>query len=568
VTGSAQIDPLARERRAARLARALGVGALLALASLAVSVVLAWRADVDENDHERYARAIRRAEELDARLDEEIAKSRLGIVTHYDGLVRVWDTIEANASVLAEPPESVVQTDGGRLTRRFDAYRAALGQKKELVERFKSEQAVLRNSIRAFPHNAERVLAALAGADEHTELARALETLEHDVLLLVLAPSRDRASAARCDLVAFGETMLGSEECPGSAVDRSRLDAVVGAQLGMVIHHARVVVDRNSAVESIVERFMNLPVATAAEEMRETYAQVHAAAVARARERLVLVFVLLVAALALAAAYIIVRLTSTATALREATSKLEVALAEIGRERDREVELANLKTQFVSMTSHEFRTPLSVILSSSELIEAYGERWNAEKRNQHLVRIQDAAKAMSRMLDGVLLIGRAQAGMLKLNPAPLALGDLASGVIDEVRSMVGRERKLDFVDESAKDQVWMDEKLLRHILTNLLSNAFKYSPDESTVRFSVRHDGKQAVFEVRDEGIGIPEDERGQLFEAFHRMSNATTIPGTGLGLAVVKNSVDVHGGTIEVESEVGKGTRFIVRVPYIEEAA
>ncbi len=114
----------------------------------------------------------------------------------------------------------------------------------------------------------------------------------------------------------------------------------------------------------------------------------------------------------------------------------------------------------------------------------------------------------------------------------------------------------------------LDESLLRHVLSNLLSNAFKYSPVTSTVRFSVTEQEDGVLFEISDEGIGIPEEELEQLFEAFHRCSNASAIPGTGLGLAVVKRSLDVHQGTIEVDSRVGRGTRFAVRVPELKEAA
>jgi signal transduction histidine kinase len=114
----------------------------------------------------------------------------------------------------------------------------------------------------------------------------------------------------------------------------------------------------------------------------------------------------------------------------------------------------------------------------------------------------------------------------------------------------------------------MDEKLLRHVLTNLLSNAFKYSPADCPVYFRVRTDEHGAVFEVRDEGIGIPEVEQSMLFQPFHRCSNAGDIPGTGLGLAVVKKSLEAHRGSIQVESELGKGTKFVVRIPFLEEAA
>ena len=247
---------------------------------------------------------------------------------------------------------------------------------------------------------------------------------------------------------------------------------------------------------------------------------------------------------------------------------LESALETLAHERDREVELANLKSRFVSMTSHEFRTPLSVILSSAELLEAYGPRWDESKKQTHLERIQEASKKMSQMLDGVLLIGRAESGMLQANPRRLRPKELAATVVEEVCLAAGKDRRLEYRERGGSEAMWLDENLLRHVLTNLLTNAFKYSPVGSTVSFVVQQEPDGVVFEVADEGIGIPEGELDHLFEAFHRCSNASAIPGTGLGLAVVKKSVDVHQGTIEVESRVGSGTRFAVRLPELEEAA
>jgi signal transduction histidine kinase len=309
-------------------------------------------------------------------------------------------------------------------------------------------------------------------------------------------------------------------------------------------------------------------VASLPAEVAAGYARAQEAARERARFWLIFSFLCAMAALAAGTGYIIARLQISARELRITTGKLEQALAALRRERDRDLEIANLKSRFVSMTSHEFRTPLSVILSSAELVAEYGERWSRERRAEHLGRIQEAARSMSRMLDGVLLVGRAEAGMLELRPAPLRLGDLCAAVLREVRETAGPERPVEFACETTDAEVWMDEKLLRHVLVNLLSNAFKYSPAESSIHFGVQTNERGATFAVKDEGIGIPAEEQALLFEAFHRCSNAGDIPGTGLGLAVVKKSLEAHQGTIEVESKLGKGTRFVVRVPFLDQEA
>lgn len=555
----------------ARLPQLLGAACALALAGFAVAVGVAWTNDVDQSEHDRYMRALRQARELDARLGQEVAKSRLGIVTHYDNLVRVWDETAVTHAELALIPTHVERDGAEVISGALDEYQTALTHKERAVETFKTEQAVLRNSLRALTHNTDRLRARLSGRPEAEPTSRALERVLHDVLLLVLAPSTDRNATARCALSPFSE--LAQPDEPAAACTEPGLAAVsipedLTPQVTSIVRHGSIVIERHDTVDSVVGEIMTQPVANRLDVAHDAYVRAHEAATSRARLRWLLAFAAAIAVLVLGAAFIIVRLSTSARELEHTTAKLENALSDLKRERDREAELSKLKSQFVSMTSHEFRTPLSVILSSAELVEAYGERWSKHKSDQHLQRIQESALSMSSMLDRVLLIGRAEAGMLELNPAPLRLAELASAVVEEVRAGEGAGRDLRFEVDVASEEVWLDEKLLRHILTNLLSNAFKYSPDGGTVHFTVTNAGDAVVFEVSDEGIGIPEEDQPLLFEAFHRGGNAHDLPGTGLGLAVVKKSVDVHRGTIEVQSVAGRGTTFSVRVPFVKEAA
>ncbi|HEY9845969.1 MAG TPA: HAMP domain-containing sensor histidine kinase, partial [Candidatus Caenarcaniphilales bacterium] len=220
-----------------------------------------------------------------------------------------------------------------------------------------------------------------------------------------------------------------------------------------------------------------------------------------------------------------------------------------------------LKSRFVTMTSHEFRTPLTTILSSAELLENYSYKWSEEKKLSHLYRIQAAVKHMTQLLNDVLLIGKAEAGRLEFKPAPLDLLKFCHDVVEEMQ-LSTRRHTVTFSNQGDCDTAWMDEKLLRHILSNLLSNAIKYSPQGGTVRFDLICQQGEATFHIQDQGIGIPRLEQAQLFDAFHRASNVGTISGTGLGLAIVKQSVDIYGGRISVASEAGAGTRFTVTLP------
>ncbi|MBD1805478.1 GAF domain-containing sensor histidine kinase [Microcoleus sp. FACHB-SPT15] len=230
---------------------------------------------------------------------------------------------------------------------------------------------------------------------------------------------------------------------------------------------------------------------------------------------------------------------------------------------EKEKELNELKSRFVSMTSHEFRTPLTTIMGSADLLEYYSDKWSKEKKQSHLQRIQNAVQHMTLLLDDVLLIGKADAGKLKFNPSPLDLKQFCLDLIEELQPNVSNHHSLTFVNHAQDIKANLDQKLLRHILSNLLSNAIKYSPDGGTVNFELFCQEGGLIFQIQDFGIGIPEKDLPHLFESFYRANNVGDIPGTGLGLAIVKRFVDFQDGKIAVESEVGVGTRFTVQIPF-----
>jgi PAS domain S-box-containing protein len=240
---------------------------------------------------------------------------------------------------------------------------------------------------------------------------------------------------------------------------------------------------------------------------------------------------------------------------------------DIQRSLEKQRELNHLKSRFVAMTSHEFRTPLATILSSAELLKFYGAKMDATERVEILDSIDTSVKRMTKMLDDVLLIGKVEAEKLEFVPKPHRLALLLESIAQEARGSacatksnkpVHIESQFDHCDA----EVLIDEKLLRHILGNLLSNAIKYSPEGGTVRFYAAR-GEQVIhLSVADQGIGLPPEDIPRLFENFFRASNVGNIAGTGLGLAIVKHAATQHGGTISVSSELGKGTTFIVNIP------
>jgi PAS domain S-box-containing protein len=244
------------------------------------------------------------------------------------------------------------------------------------------------------------------------------------------------------------------------------------------------------------------------------------------------------------------------TQRKESESRMREAL-------EQQRSLNALRSRFVAMTSHEFRTPLAAILSAEEVLRHYGDRLPEAERVETLDSIAAGVQRMSRMMDRVLLLGRAEAQMLEFEPGVVQLPLLCSRMVEEARLQhPGSSCQVECEVAPDVGEGVYDEKLLRHIFGNLLSNAIKYSPAGGKVVFGVRREGGDTVFEVSDAGIGIPAEELPHLFESFHRASNVGAIPGTGLGLAIVKNAVEVHGGTIAVESVLGGGTRFTVRLP------
>jgi len=228
---------------------------------------------------------------------------------------------------------------------------------------------------------------------------------------------------------------------------------------------------------------------------------------------------------------------------------------------EKEKELNELKSRFVAMTSHEFRTPLTTIFSSAELLEDCGSKWTEEKKVHHLQRIQTAVKQMTQLLNDMLLIGKAEVGKLECNPVELDVTQFCRDLVDEML-LSTTIHTITFECQGKCKNAYLDEKLLRHILSNLLSNAIKYSPLGGTVNFIFIYEEGLAEFHIQDQGIGIPDADQSQLFDSFHRASNVGTISGTGLGLTIVKKSVDLHGGKITVKSEIGVGTKFVVSLP------
>lgn len=227
----------------------------------------------------------------------------------------------------------------------------------------------------------------------------------------------------------------------------------------------------------------------------------------------------------------------------------------------KERELNELKSRFVIMASHEFRTPLATIQAAADTLHHYSERMSRSQKEDSFDKIQRHIGHMTDLLDDILLAGRLENGTRPLNRQPVDLAPFLREIVEDFEKATPSH--IFAINAAPCDlRAELDPKLLRQVVTNLLSNAAKYSSAGSTIRFSFACQSDCVTFSVRDEGIGIPARDQAHLFEIFHRGANAETIPGTGLGLAITRHAVELHGGTITFESTEGQGTTFTVTIP------
>lgn len=249
--------------------------------------------------------------------------------------------------------------------------------------------------------------------------------------------------------------------------------------------------------------------------------------------------------------------------LKEAIKKLEKTKANLDLALQREKEANMLKTKFVSIASHEFRTPLSTMLSSLVLIEKYSEIGDKEKQGKHVERIKKSIRALTEILNDILSINKLEEGKTTVNPREFNLHTLIQNIVSELSLILKKGQTIELGWNVDQDSfITQDETLLRHVLTNLMSNALKFSDEHTVIIISVDATDESFVFSITDQGIGIPEENLEQLFTRFYRADNAGQIQGTGLGLSIVKQYSELLMGTIKVKSELGKGSTFEVSIP------
>ena len=253
--------------------------------------------------------------------------------------------------------------------------------------------------------------------------------------------------------------------------------------------------------------------------------------------------------------------------LREALQELERSQIELSEALNKEKELNEIKSRFVSMASHEFRTPLSTVLSSASLVSKYPLTEDYEKREKHIRRIKSSVQHLNDLLEDFLNLGKIEEGRVFTQVTDFDLKEFLHDVFDEMKTGLkdGQVLKLNFEGELS---FVTDKRLLKNVLINLLSNAIKFSNEDKPIWISVNNSGTKLVIQVKDEGMGIAHEDMPHLFSTFYRGRNAVNVQGTGLGLHIVKRYVDMLEGHITLSSELNEGTTFNLGLPNLKELA
>jgi signal transduction histidine kinase len=243
------------------------------------------------------------------------------------------------------------------------------------------------------------------------------------------------------------------------------------------------------------------------------------------------------------------------SAIKDAEERMKQAL-------DEATQLNEMKSRFISMASHEFRTPLSTILSSLNLMLRYHENQQTDKVKTHAKKIKASIANLTEILEYFLSVEKLESGEVKFEYSPMDIENFTLDFVAEMRDTIDDKLQIQFTSNLVHKEMMMDKKAYRTIIQNLISNAIKYSPEGGCIHIELQTNQQQLLLSISDEGLGIPEEDQRHLFERFYRASNASNIQGTGLGLNIIKKYIELLGGQISFKSTLGKGTSFYISIP------
>lgn len=247
--------------------------------------------------------------------------------------------------------------------------------------------------------------------------------------------------------------------------------------------------------------------------------------------------------------------------LREALEKLQSSQQELSEALAKEKELNEIKGRFVSMASHEFRTPLSTVLSSASLLSKYTNTEDQDKRQRHINKIKNSVSQLNEILEDFLSLGKLDEGKVESNPSVFNLEEFLNELVEETTGLLKKGQKIS-LEFKGEPEVSADKKLLKNVLVNLVTNAIKFSDEEKAVGIKAKVESDRAEIKVSDQGIGISKEDQVHLFSSFFRGANAVNIQGTGLGLHIVKRFTELMNGEVEIDSDINQGTTVTISIP------
>jgi len=257
-----------------------------------------------------------------------------------------------------------------------------------------------------------------------------------------------------------------------------------------------------------------------------------------------------------------IALNNTIGKLENEVSERKKAEQEVRQTLEKERELSELKSKFISIASHEFRTPLSAIMSSASLAQQYKDRGDPEKVDKHIARIKSSVYHLTQILSDFLSLGKLEEGKVELTLQQFDLREFFDDLKEEISGLLKEGQQINLRLLSHEKEIKTDQRVLKNVMLNLISNASKYSPPDGPINIIYEARDGAARFSVRDHGIGIPVEDQKHLFSRFFRASNTNNIQGTGLGLTIVKRYLELLGGGISFTSDLGKGTTFHITLP------
>ena len=248
-------------------------------------------------------------------------------------------------------------------------------------------------------------------------------------------------------------------------------------------------------------------------------------------------------------------------ALKDSLEEIKRGEKEIRKSLEKEKELNEMKSRFISMASHEFKTPLTTVLSSANLLAKYTTTEQQENRSKHIDRIKSSVQNLNNILNDFLSLEKLDGGYVNINKSSFDMKELLNEIKESFELTVKKGQQINFQVETGLE-VYSDPHLVQNIVINLISNAVKYSPEQKPINVICNKAGENIEIKIIDQGIGIPQQEQKNMFKRFYRAANAINIGGTGLGLNIVKRYLDLIDGQISFNSKEGEGSEFIIRFP------